>query len=35
MSGEMTLAIGYGLIMIFASAFVWRQVRKYYDDDSN
>lgn len=32
MSGEMLLAIGYGLVMFICAAFVWVQVRKHYKD---
>lgn len=32
MSGEMLLAIGYGLVMVLGGVFVWWKIRKYYDD---
>lgn len=32
MSGEMFLAIGYSSVMIVGGAFVWWQIRKYYND---
>lgn len=34
MSGEMLLAIGYGLVMVLGGAFVWWKIRTYYDDRS-
>lgn len=31
MSGEMALAIGYGLVLVVGGVFVWWQVRSYYE----
>jgi hypothetical protein len=32
MSGEMLLSIGYGSVMILGGAFIWWQIKNYYDD---
>lgn len=32
MSGEMLLAISYGLVMVLGGAFVWWHIKNYYDD---
>ena len=34
MSGEMLLALGYGLILMLCGVFAWWAIRKYYDADS-
>ena len=32
MSGEMLLAISYGLVMALGGAFVWWHIKNSYDD---
>tara|TARA_Y200000002_G_scaffold128908_1_gene106226 strand:- start:31 stop:135 length:105 start_codon:yes stop_codon:yes gene_type:complete len=33
MSGEMILAISYGLVMVAGGAFVWWHVKRYFEED--